>query len=857
MEIFLLLVIVILLLVFQSVRNVKLKNMETKLSNIEDYLRKVQLYQAQKAEEQKQTVTETPKPVEDKVAPPQVIAPVIPPVVNDKPPVIVPETIVPPVVIMDEVIIDQVQEIRTELSVNEVMNTPVAPRQTTTQPLLPQKSFYDRFRENNPDLEKFIGENILSKVAITILVIGIAFFVKYAIDKEWINETARVGIGILCGGIVLGFAHRLRKNFKAFSSVLVSGSIAIFYFTIGIAFHEYQLFGQTTAFILMLVITSFSVFISIMYDRQELAVLSLIGGFATPFMVSTGQGNYQVLFIYVLILDLGMLVLAYLRKWNLLNILSYGFTMILYFGWLQSKVIGEENAPYKGALIFAAIFYVVFIVMSLIHNIKEKRKFGAVDITILVSNTFLFYGAGMQILNYYHPHVLGHPRNLQGFFSMFLALFNLVCSWLLYKKFKADKKLVYLMIGLTLTFATLVAPVQLHGNYITIFWALEGVLLLWLAQKSNIVMYRFASVLITVLMSFSLFMDWSQVYMIYHDLRPAVIINKGFITGIVCALSMLASAIVLRKETETVSWAGMHFNPTTYASFLQLAFIVLLYFSGLFELLFQLKQVVYYGVSITIVAGAYHFLFFTLLNMVQAKTENQKTGMLVFIFNYVNAVLFVLIFAVLPYLDFKDNMMQPERSYLGFIAHYVSLLCFVATLIFMRRWLMKDNDVKPRALNTVFVSVTIVYVASLELILHVSQAVIGTVKTIADEELWAKADELGIAETHIVKIGFPILWGLLAFVFLFIGMKKQNKSLRIMSLILIGIILLKLAFYDIRDASEIGKILAFIILGVVLLIIAFMYQKIKKLIIDDKPETDRVTDITVPPANDQNDPGIV
>jgi phosphatidylserine synthase len=270
-----------------------------------------------------------------------------------------------------------------------------------------------------------------------------------------------------------------------------------------------------------------------------------------------------------------------------------------------------------------------------------------------------------------------------------------------------------------------------------------------------------------------------------------------------------------------------------------------------------LKQVVYYGVSITIVAGAYHFLFFTLLNMVQAKTENQKTGMLVFIFNYVNAVLFVLIFAVLPYLDFKDNMMQPERSYLGFIAHYVSLLCFVATLIFMRRWLMKDNDVKPRALNTVFVSVTIVYVASLELILHVSQAVIGTVKTIADEELWAKADELGIAETHIVKIGFPILWGLLAFVFLFIGMKKQNKSLRIMSLILIGIILLKLAFYDIRDASEIGKILAFIILGVVLLIIAFMYQKIKKLIIDDKPETDRVTDITVPPANDQNDPGIV
>jgi uncharacterized membrane protein len=834
--------------------------METKLSNIEDYLRKVQLYQTQKAEEQKQTATETVKPVvpvEDKIVPPQVVTPVIPPVVNDKPPVIVPEIIVPPVVIIDKIIIDEAQEIRSELSVDEIMNTPVTPVQPIrpVQPVETQKSFYDKFRENNPDLEKFIGENILSKVAITILVIGIAFFVKYAIDKDWINEIARVGIGILCGGIVLGFAHRLRKNFKAFSSVLVAGGIAIFYFTIGIAFHEYHLFGQTTAFIFMLIITSFSVFISVMYDRQELAVLSLIGGFATPFMVSTGQGNYQVLFTYVLILDLGMLVLAYLRKWNLLNILAYAFTMILYWAWLQSKVIGEENGPYKGAMIFAAIFYVVFIVMSLIHNIKEKRKFGAIDITILVSNTFLFYGAGMQILNYYHPHLLGQPRNLQGFFSLFLAAFNLVCSWLLYKKFKADQKLVYLMIGLTLTFVTLVAPVQLHGNYITIFWAMESVLLIWLSQKSNIIMYRFASILIMVLMSFSLFIDWSQTYMIYHDLKPAVILNKGFITGIVCALSLMATALLLRKDTEKVSWAGMQFNPTAYASFLQIAFIVLLYFSGLFELLFQMKQVVYYGVSITIVAGAYHFLYFLLLNLVQEKTENQKTGMVLFVFNYVNAVVFVLIFAVLPYVDFKDNMMQPERSYLGFIAHYVSLLCFVSTLFFMRRWILKDAENKSGALNTVFVSVAIVYVSSLELILHVSQLVIGTVKTITDEELWAKAAELNNAETHIIKIGFPILWGLLAFVFLFIGMRKQNKSLRIMSLILIGVILLKLFTFDIKDASEAGKIVAFIILGVVLLIISFMYQKIKKLIIDDKPETDVsiTNDPVTPPIDDKTD----
>ncbi len=834
MEIFLLFVIILLLVIFHSVKNSKIKNIESKISGIEDYLRQVQLYQSRKESEEKTAVTASPvvetvvKPFEDRTTPEIVIAPVIPPVV-------ITPTVIEPIEVPIELIripeIPQIDETIADGKI-EIPEVIVEQQQTISRqpvtPPEPQLSWYDKFRENNPDLEKFIGENILSKVAITILVIGIAFFVKYAIDKEWINEIARVGIGILCGGIVLGFAHRLRKNFKAFSSVLVAGGIAIFYFTIGIAFHQYHLFNQTTAFLLMLFITGFSVFISVMYNRQELAVLSLIGGFSTPFMVSTGEGNYLVLFTYILILDAGMLVLAYLRKWNLLNILSYAFTMILYFGWLQSKVIGEPNGPYKGAFIFAAIFYVVFIMMSMINNIKEKRNFGAIDLSILISNTFLFYGAGMQILAHYHTE-------LQGLFSFSMAAFNLVCSWLLYKKFKADQKLVYLMIGLTLTFITLVAPVQLHGNYITIFWALESVLLIWLAQKSNIVMYRFASVIITVLMSFSLFIDWSQVYMAYTDVPVAILINKGFITGIVCALSLLATSLLLKKETETVKFAGMNFNPVNYSKFLQGTFIVLLYLVGMLELFYQLNRFIYYEVTVAIIIGAYHFMYFLLLNLVSRNSPVRGLHLTLYVFNFINAILFVLVFAALPYIDFKDNVLHMERGYVGFIFHYVSLFCFVAFLFFMRKTLLQPNPVMTasKSLNTVLVSIAIIYLGSFELLLHVCQLAVSVVTTGSDADMWAKEGEIDAIRKHVVKIGFPILWGLLSFVFLFIGMKKQNKTLRITSLLLIAAILIKLFGFDIQDASEAGKIIAFIILGVVLLIISFMYQKIKKLIIDD------------------------
>lgn len=64
------------------------------------------------------------------------------------------------------------------------------------------------------DWEKFIGENLISKIGIAILVLAIGFFVKYAIDNDWIGPAGRVGIGLLCGAILIGLAHRLPSQTK-------------------------------------------------------------------------------------------------------------------------------------------------------------------------------------------------------------------------------------------------------------------------------------------------------------------------------------------------------------------------------------------------------------------------------------------------------------------------------------------------------------------------------------------------------------------------------------------------------------------------------------------------------------------
>ena len=88
-------------------------------------------------------------------------------------------------------------------------------------------------------------------------------------------------------------------------------------------------------------------------------------------------------------------------------------------------------------------------------------------------------------------------------------------------------------------------------------------------------------------------------------------------------------------------------------------------------------------------------------------------------------------------------------------------------------------------------------------------------------------------KTQVIKIGYPILWGILSFACLILGIKRQNKQLRIIALSLLGLTILKLFLYDIRNVSETGKIIAFILLGVLILIISFVYQKLKRLVTED------------------------
>ena len=754
-------------------------------------------------------------------------------------PEIIPPTIIP--IYKEEEIVNQKIE-KVAFSADAV-SKPIAEK-IAPKPYVAEPTFWEKFKENNPDLEKFIGENLINKIGILILVLGIGYFVSYSIDKGWIPTPARVGIGILAGAMVLGVAHKLRQKFAAFSSVFVAGAIAIFYFTIAIAFHEYKLFGQEVTFAIMVLITAFASLITISYNRLELGILTLIGGFAVPFMVSTGSGNYIVLFTYILILNAGILAIAYYKKWPIINILSFIFTTVLFLGWLNKDKY-ELPQHQIGGLIFAFAFYLLFMIINIINNVKNKGEVSKSQMGLIIANTFAFYGFGIWILQDFHPE-------FKGLFTTFVGVLNLVYAWFLYKKFGIDKNAIYLLIGLTLTFITLAIPIQFSGHYITLFWAGEAVLLLWLSQKSSIASYKYGAIVVQFLMLGSLILDWEHFYA--GDSILQIVVNPIFITGIIAITSCFLTYYLLKKETESLYKFGFTFNPESYRKFIYIVGMILAYVVGFLETTYQADD--YFGTSATStsVSIVYHLVFSAILCYFMKKKDSEFGNKMVTTISVINIILFAFVFSHFAFVEHENFIATIDNQRLAFYLHYISLIITIYFGYLLYK-LNRENELSDFFKKPIFIwiaSFFIIYIASSEIMLHGlilnnspitmqdviknNPSIIKDKYAVADAKYYLTQDLIEDTRETILKTSFPILWGILAFTFLIFGIKKPSKTMRIIALSLLGLTIAKLFIYDISNVSETGKIIAFILLGVLILIISFVYQKLKILVKDDVQE---------------------
>ena len=212
--------------------------------------------------------------------------------------------------------------------------------------------------ERGLDLEEKIGGRWLQHAGLIVLLLGIAFFLRYAFEHEWLSPAVRVGLGI-AGGIAMALGGlRLAARYRAYGLLLTGGGVAALYLSVYAGLNLYTLFGPQLAFVLLIAVTAAAAMLADRTGAQAIALVAVCGGFATPFLVGGGSNQQARLFSYVALLIGATMYLAHRRQWRWLNVVSLALTVMTIGAWAATYY---TDAVYLRTELFLTLYCAMFI----------------------------------------------------------------------------------------------------------------------------------------------------------------------------------------------------------------------------------------------------------------------------------------------------------------------------------------------------------------------------------------------------------------------------------------------------------------------------------------------------------------
>ena len=717
-----------------------------------------------------------------------------------------------------------------EITVHSQEEIPEVLEVISQKEITPIDSINDKGKPKQ-NLERFIGENLISKIGIVITIIGVAIGIKYAVEHQVISPTIRVILGYFAGLVLLGLAYRLKRQYESFSAVLLSGGAAIMYFITFAAYSFYDLYSQWFAFALMLVFTAFTVAAAIKYNRQVIAHIGLVGAYAIPFLVSAGNAKVEILFAYMAIINVGILAISIKKYWKPVYYSSLGFTWLIFMVWLLSSYRHSEHFVMVSG--FLVCFFLIFYLSFLLFKLLKKESFGISDIILLLSNSFIFYFLGYYILTK-NPSL----ESYCGLFTMVNALLHSAVGILIFKQKQTDKNLFFFVLGLALAFFTITIPVQLNGNWVTILWTIEAVTLFGIGRTRAVAFYEKLAFPLLAIAFVSIIHDWStqlgsldpNIYAPFNSINFYSSLATTLLFGLVMALS-------ISKRYPAPEFKSA-FHKAFAQFFLPTMFVVIAYFTFEIEIYSYWTQqysasmlliptddpevqAQLFNVSLlkyrTIWLINYSLLFFGIVSYLASfSKKNEQLGKALMGLTFITIVVFLgrglyLISELRTLYLQHDTTFELTRNVMNIGIRYISFVFLSIAIIGCRRLIARHNITQKIAVGfDICLHIALVWVLSSELI-----------------------NWLDLAKSeHSYKLGLSILWGLYSLFLVIIGLWKGKRHLRIGAITLLAITLVKLFIYDIAHLDKPSKVIVLLSLGVLLLIISFLYNKYKHLISD-------------------------
>lgn len=655
--------------------------------------------------------------------------------------------------------------------------------------------------------EYFIAANIITVLGSLILLVGIGFFIRYSILDIWINITGRIILALIISTALLLLAHRLRERQKAFSSIITGTALGILYYILASAYYNYHLFSTESAFIITIALTIFSVLLSFFYDRISLAMLSVLAAYTAPFLIGYNHSQIELLFIYILVLDIGVLAVVYFKRNLFFNLQSFVFTGLYFLIWIIDSVKYQDYGQYSIAFFYLTVFYIILFPINTISKIRKSLAFIPFELSSVIVLNTLYYTAGSVLLDELNP-------DYKGLFTAVIAVFNLLYLYILLNIKRTDKSMIFLLVGISTVFLSLIAPVEFVGKTITIIWALQLVLLLWISQKVDIKMFRFFSaVWVLVVAGNTLY----EIYQTYLSISPraemkGLFLNIDFVTGLMSSLGLLVCIYLVGTEDKVYYIKPVKIS--LYRAIVGVFAIVIFYLNIYVEIDYHVTIIFESGITRAIILGIYNYSFIFLLSIPLLFLKNKRAKHIGGVFLGLSIVFYFLYYS-LVFIHGRDEYLSGGGISLQQFWAHIAISLLVVALAFSNYLNYKKLFDKSKWLSRFtlwpFVIVVLI-VLSMELdhiwILSLNKSNLTT------------ADIL----ERVHRMPYTILWSVYAAVLTLVGTSIRNIQLRQVSLLIIFAALLKLFIKDIQYMDIPNRTISLIAMGGILLFIAFVYQ---------------------------------
>ncbi|HLG24680.1 MAG TPA: DUF2339 domain-containing protein [Candidatus Nanoarchaeia archaeon] len=619
-------------------------------------------------------------------------------------------------------------------------------------------------KKSKSNFEADIGKKWLPKIGIISIVLGVAFFVIYAIQNKWIGPTGQVALGALAGiSLIVAGDFFYRKKYYNYGMTIVGGGFAIIYFAMFAAYRFYSLLPLTADVGALTLIMIGTVFFSVKYNSKIIAAEAFFLGYIVPLLTSSVNTFFLM---YAVALTAGLTALAYFKNWKILGAGGIAAMYITHIFWLDNYSGTDKNLL---NIVFLFVYLLMFTTVALKNKDEPKGKTNEELEDFFTSRNLI---GAVLIITYIFFFNLDFSKSLTALVPLslmvlFLAFIVIKFRWNYFTA--AGIIMTYIVHSKWLDSNLNTSSLYINFIALTIYFVFFNIILFLLSSEKNK-----ASNVIAIVLNSGFYYGlniWPAihfdkgyqglftaalaiVYLVFAYIAYNRKISHYFNTYIVLCFGHLTLAVPLQfnREWVTISWAVLTFI--------------------LVVLSFRLKEnTIRISSSVVALITFGRLLGYDSYRLNPIDTSNFLNSTRLFAF-----LATIVLFYIIAYLYYKNkDKFEDYKNYVIYVnaAYAIAATLLTTIIIWLEIW---DTSMMINA-----------------------------------KKLWTS---LAFILQAITILGF--------------GFSAKIKLFRLMGLILFGLSILKVFLYDLSNLETGYRIISFIVLGVIALLGAFLYNKYKE-----------------------------